>query len=151
MIFRSGNAPGADYYLSLGISRIDKKRLEVITPFKEHRVTQKLANSTINLDDINLAEESEVIYQSKANKKIARLVDSFAAGKRDSGSKKSAFIIRDTIMVLGTASGIPPATAGLFYDDLDNPMTGGTGHTMKVCHANNIPYFDQSTWFNWIQ
>lgn len=31
MIFRSGNADGADYYFPLGVSSIDKSSLQVIT------------------------------------------------------------------------------------------------------------------------
>ena len=45
---------------------------------------------------------------------------------------KAAYIIRNTIKVTGT-SAIPPASFALFYDDLENPGTGGTGHTIDIC------------------
>ena len=150
MVFRSGNAPGADYLFSSGVTRIEPTRLEVFVPFTDHRKTLNMACLTRSLDDLNLAEEPEVVYQSKANKKTSKLVDSYTLGKRDSYSMKASFIIRDTLMVIGSNSGIPPATVGLFYDDLDKQLQGGTGHTIKVCESNNIRYFDQSTWFNWI-
>jgi hypothetical protein len=38
----------------------------------------------------------------------------------------------------------------LFYDDLANPKSGGTGHTMKVCEIENVPYITQTTWMNWL-
>ncbi len=49
--------------------------------------------------------------------------------------------------VIGTAA-IKPATFGIFYDNLINPITGGTGHTMKVCEQNNISVIDQNVWSN---
>ncbi len=44
---------------------------------------------------------------------------------------------------------IKPATFGILYDDLENPMKGGTGHTMHVCEQNRIPIIDQRTWLKW--
>lgn len=147
--FRSGNADGADYYFSQGICNIDKSRLEVITPYSGHRKKANIANDTISLDNINIASEPEVVYQSKGNKKTEKLVDQYVDGARNRISMKAAYIIRDTVMVIGTET-IPPATFAIFYDDLDNPKTGGTGHTMSVCGRNSIPVIDQSVWFKWL-
>jgi hypothetical protein len=58
-------------------------------------------------------------------------------------------MIRDTAKVLGCGDW-GPATAGLFYDDLANPLKGGTGHTMLLCRKFQIPVFDQKIWFEWI-
>jgi len=148
--FRSGNADGADYFFSTGVSSVDKTRLQVITPYAGHRNKANQAYDTVSLDQIDIAAESEVVYQSKSNKKMEKLIDQYVAGERDKNSIKAAYIIRDTIKVLGTDN-IKPATFGIFYDDPDNPQTGGTGHTMKVCQQNNIPIIDQSTWFKWLQ
>jgi hypothetical protein len=150
MTFRSGNAQGADHLFQSGVFGIEPQRLEIFVPYTGHRKNLSQVYSKFSLDDLNLAEEPEVIYKSRANKKTARLVDSYAIGNRDSYSMKASFIIRDTLMVIGSKSGIPPATVGLFYDDLDNPMMGGTGHTMKVCQSNIIPFFNQETWLTWI-
>ena len=38
----------------------------------------------------------------------------------------------------------------IFYEDLENPMQGGTGHTQRVCLENNIPFFNQTTFFKWL-
>lgn len=149
--FRSGNAQGADYYFSLGVSGIDNKRLQIIKPFADHRNSFYMNCSTMSLDDLSLLDEPEVISHSKANKKTARLVDNYVAGNRDSITMKAAFIIRDTLMVIGSNSGVAPAAVGLFFDDFNQPMRGGTGHTMKVCQSKGIPYFTQTDWFPWVE
>jgi hypothetical protein len=150
MIFRSGNADGSDYYFSVGISAVDNSRLQVITPYKGHREKSNQAYETISLDEINVAAESEVAYQSKSNKKTEKLIDQYISGARDRFSIKAAYIIRDTIKAIGTKE-IKPATFGIFYDDLDKPKEGGTGHTMNVCEQNNIPIIDQKIWINWLK
>jgi hypothetical protein len=55
-----------------------------------------------------------------------------------------------TIKVMG-ADDIKPATFAFFYDDLDDPKVGGTGHTMNVCEINEVPFCDQSEWFGWVE
>jgi len=149
IIFRSGNAEGSDQLFSDGVNTVDNKRLQVITPYSGHREKTNQAYETISLDDINLVAEPEVIYQSKSNKKTEKLIDKFVSGDKNRYTIKAAYIIRDTIKAIGTDE-IKPATFGIFYDDLDNPMTGGTGHTMNVCEQNSIPIIDQKIWFKWL-
>lgn len=148
--FRSGNADGSDYYFSTGVSNIDNNRLEVITPYSGHRKSSNKAGKTNSLDDIDLAEEPEVVYQSKSRKKTKKLVEKYVDGMRSRYAIKAAYIIRDTIKVIGTNSGIKPIDFGIFYDDLNNPQSGGTGHTMDVCEMNDILFIDQQAWFEWI-
>ena len=149
MIFGSGNAEGSDQLFSDPISLVDNKRLQVIRPYSGHRQKSNQAYKTYSLDIINLAEEPEVIYHSKSNKKTEKLIDQYVSGNNNRYTIKAAYIIRDTIKAIGTDE-IKPATFGIFYDDLTNPKTGGTGHTMNVCLQNNIPIVDQITWFNWL-
>jgi len=149
MLFRSGNAEGADQLFSDGVTAIDYKRLQVITPYSGHRQRTNRANHTISLDEINITEESEVLLYSKRNKKTENLIDQFVSGETNRYSIKAAYIIRDTIKAIGTKK-IKPATIGVFYDDLEAPFSGGTGHTMKVCEQNNIPVINQNIWFNWL-
>jgi hypothetical protein len=73
------------------------------------------------------------------------------AGAKDRFAIKAAYIIRDTVKVTGTNSGIPPVNFAFFYDDEQNPKTGGTGHTMGICDINNVPYLTQWDWNKWIQ
>ena len=149
ILFRSGNADGADHYFSAGVSSVNNSRLQVITPYTGHRQKTNDAYQTLSLDDINIAEEPEVIYQSKRNKKTEKLIDQYVTGDKNRFSIKGAYLIRDTIKVIGTKT-IRPATFGIFYEDLDKPKTGGTGHTMNICGQNKIPIVDQSIWFNWL-
>lgn len=150
MLFRSGNASGSDQFFSLGVASVDKERLQVVTPYTGHRKKTNQAYETISLDDINLVEEPEVVYQSRNNKKTEKLIDRYVSGDRDQFSIKAAYVIRDTVKAIGTKN-IKPATFGIFYDDLQKPSTGGTGHTMKICEQNNIPIIDQNVWFNWLK
>ncbi len=148
--FRSGNADGADFYFSQGVLQVAPERLQVITPYDKHREKQNKAYETISLDQIDLVNESEVVYQSKSNKKTKALIDKYVGGAKDRFAIKAAYIIRDTVKVTGTKSGILPATFAFFYDDVDNPKKGGTGHTMEICDLNNVPYCTQNEWLNWL-
>lgn len=147
-LFRSGNAPGADELFSEGVAMVDPKRLEVITPYKSHRKKTNKAYTTYSLDEIDVVSEPAVIYHSKTQKKNAKLVDAYVAGDKNALSTKAAYLIRDTVKVLGTNE-IPKASFGIFYNDLSNPLEGGTGHTIAVCRENGVETIDQETWFNW--
>ena len=149
MIFRSGNAEGADQFFSNGVTSLSPERLQVIVPYSGHRQKNNKASDTISLDEINISSEPEVLYQSKNNKKTNNLIDKYALGEKNRFTIKAAYIIRDTIKAIGTKQ-IKPATFGIFYDDLENPRKGGTGHTMSICEQNKIPIIDQNTWFNWL-
>lgn len=150
MRFRSGNATGSDELFSRGVSQVDYQRLEVITPYEGHRKRDNFAYTTVSLDQIDLAEEPEVMYHSRTHRSMEKLVDQFAAGEKNPATIKAAYIIRDTVKVTGTRGGVAPATVALFYDDLAAPQSGGTGHTMRVCEQNNIPLFDQRIWMAWL-
>ena len=149
MIFRSGNAEGADQFFSEGVASVDYKRLQVITPYSGHRLKTNLSYDTISLDDVNILSNPQVVYHSKSNKKTENLIDKYIVGEKNRYTIKAAYILRDTVKVLG-ADDIKPATFGIFYDDLDNPKAGGTGHTINVCGQMNIPFVDQKEWFEWV-
>lgn len=147
--FRSGNAKGADLLFSQGVAEVDPNRLEVIVPYTGHFKNQTLTKQIISLDDVNLAAEPKVIYETRKNEKTKSLVDPYLEGNKSGWVKKVAYIFRDTIKVIGT-SNIPPATFAIFYDDLENKRQGGTGHTMQICEDNNIPFIDQRIWMAWL-
>jgi hypothetical protein len=149
-VFRSGNAPGADAYFAAGVSAVNSARMQVIVPYSGHRKASSTGYRIYSLDDIDVAEEPEVVYHSKQNKKAEKSVDRYIAGSRDVSSIKASYIIRDTVKVVG-AEGIVPATFGIFYDDLVNPGMGGTGHTMAVCREYGLPLIDQRAWFDWVK
>jgi len=150
MIFKSGNAEGSDRYFFAGASSVDNKRLQAITPYDGHFKNSNSAYETFSLDSIDLVKEPEITYLSKRNKKTKGLIDKYVDGNRDKYSIKAAYIIRDTVKVTGYEN-MKPASFGIFYDDLDNPKSGGTGHTMDVCEEKNIPVIDQRVWFKWLE
>lgn len=150
ILFRSGNASGSDAYFSEGVCILDPNRLQAIIPYTTHRKKHNKAHYTQSLDNINIAEEGDVVYQSKANKNMSKLIDKYVEGHINRYTLKAAYIIRDTVKAIGTKD-IPPATFGIFYDDLKNPMQGGTGHTMSVCEKNNIPIVNQTIWMDWLK
>ena len=150
IIFRSGNALGADLYFSRGVSSVDKERLEAIIPYSGHRKATNYAHKTVSLDDVNFLNEPKVVFHSKNHKPTKNLVDKYVSGKRDSFSLKGAYIIRDTVKVLGLKGTLLPATFGFFYDDFTNPEQGGTGHTMQVCRMNGVPFVNQHVWMTWL-
>lgn len=149
-LFRSGNADGSDYYFSQGVTLVNPNQLEVVTPYSKHRDKYNVAGTTHSLDSVNLVNEPEVIYYSKNHASTKSLIDKYVDGKKDKYAIKAAYIIRDTVKVLGTNSGIPPITFAFFYEDLENPMQGGTGHTQRVCLENKIPFVNQTTFFEWL-
>lgn len=150
MTFRSGNAAGSDEYFSKGVAEINSDRLEVVTPYEGHRKKYNQASTSYALDEINLAEEPDVVAYSKSNKKASNLIDRYIDGDRGRFAIKAAYLLRDTVKATGTKN-IPAATFGLFYDDLSNPKSGGTGHTMIVCEELEIPYLTQEVWMKWLK
>ena len=79
------------------------------------------------------------------------MIDKYVGGAKDRFSIKAAYIIRDTVKVTGTQSGVAPTTFAFFYDDEQNPKTGGTGHTMEICELNKVPYLTQKVWMEWLK
>lgn len=149
MIFRSGNAEGADQLFSEGVCAITNTRFQVITPYSGHRQKTNLAYDTRPLDSMDIAADREIILQSKTNKNAAAIIDKYVGGEKNRITIKAAYIIRDTVKVIGTVN-IKPASFAIFYDDLLKPMSGGTGHTMNICLQNGVPLIDQRVWFNWL-
>ena len=78
------------------------------------------------------------------------MIDRYVDGHRDKIAMKAAYLLRDTAKVVGVGDA-DKATAGIFYDDLENPRSGGTGHTIKVCEDLNVPVFDQRVWMKWLE
>jgi hypothetical protein len=148
--FRSGNAAGSDELFAEGVASVDSSRLEVITPYSGHRKNQNKAFTSYPLDDINLAEEPDVISYTKQHPGAGKLVDAYLNGKNARLSAKAIYLIRDTVKVTGTKSGIPSATFAIFYVDLTDIYSGGTGHTMKMCDLNNVPFVYQKDWMQWL-
>jgi len=149
--FRSGNASGSDELFAMGVSKVDGSRMEVILPYSGHRKEKSMGYSTHSLDDLDLAAEPEIAYHTRSNRRNVKLIDDYVNGINNHVTIKAAYLLRDTVKVIGTQSGIPKADFALFYDDLLNPGSGGTGHTMMVCKNNHVPFVNQTIWFEWLK
>lgn len=148
--FRSGNnAKGADACFSAGVAGVAIDRLKAITPYAIHRSRQKQAGTTYSVDSLTLTPG--VIEHFQAHPSIRRQLERYVDGARDRYAIKSAYLLRDTVKVLGCGDVILPAALGILSDDLDHPRLGGTGHTMRVCDdAMGIPVLDQRVWMGWL-
>ncbi len=149
ILFRSGNAQGADEYFSKGVCSVHPARLQVILPYKGHRKTYAMTTDQVSLDSLDMVKEADLVYYTSKNGKNKGLIDLYLQGKKSVGIK-AAYLLRDTLKVTGTST-VPKADFALFYDDLTNPGTGGTGHTMQMCDELEVPYIDQRIYFNWIK
>jgi len=149
--FRSGNATGSDETFSSGVAKIDPARLHLVAPTARHRTRSRFPGAVYDsLDQIDdehrqwLAEAT--IAATPANRGLIR-----AWLDRPTGplSAKAAYLVRDTLKVLGIPGFIPPATTALFHIDPTDPEAGGTGHTIRVCGRQAIPVLFQETWAPW--
>lgn len=146
MRFRSGNAPGTDAAFASGINDHDSNRLELFLPHIGHR---KAVAGPRTLSVGSLTPESRVVVAESAVEASPRnrgLFDSKVPRLRAKGN----YLLRDTLKVTGYGSAFPPPVAGFFYADPDDPMAGGTGHTIRVCRNHGVPVILQQDWLGWI-
>jgi len=147
--FRSGNAEGSDEAFSAGVAEVDASRLQVIAPYASHRKKVRYADalysSPASLSTVQEAAITEatvaatprnanVVYKRTGSPKLAA---------------KAAYLIRDTMKVVGYSKEFGPPVCGLFYVDLSDPEAGGTGHTIRVCRQHGIPVAFQDSWMHW--
>lgn len=148
-IFRTGNAAGSDEAFASGVASIDPSRLEYILPYAGHRRKSLAGGSRqICLADVPEAEREAVDASLHASPNYASLL---RAGKVVPRLRaKANYILRDTLKVIGApAHGFHPATLGIFYVNPDKPMSGGTGHTIRVCRQHDVPVILQEIWMTW--
>lgn len=148
--FRSGNAEGADQAFSEGVARVDPSRLQIIAPYARHRMKARIKYATYDYpDSLSAVAEESIIYQTiQATPEYRKLFE--ARNDRRSLEAKSRYLIRDTMKVIGSSGDFPPPAAALFYADLSDPGSGGTGHTIRVCRLQKIPVVLQDSWATWV-
>ena len=149
ILFRSGNATGADEHFAAALCEQNPERMQVITPYSGHRKKTNQALQTFALNELNLAHNPKLIARLNKIKDLKKFVNLYLIGEQNLITTKSAYLIRDAIKVIG-APKIKPATFAIFYDDLKNPQQGGTGFTINVCQQLKVPFITQQVWFNWL-
>lgn len=151
--FRSGNADGADTLFAEGVAGINPCRIQHVVPYKSHKPKNiRPGSQVISVEEMMLAGDSELIRIAKAaGSQNKGLIDFFFSDKKTALRQKALYLIRDALKVTGLEdAGVKRADFGLFYDDLEKPMSGGTGFTMKVCESCNVPFINQEVFFTWL-
>lgn len=145
--FRSGNAKGTDALFAKGVNEVAPERLTLFLPYEKHRVGAANDTRRVSIDEMDLNIELDIVSAARTNEKTRHHVDPYLRGKRDRFTMKIAYIFRDVLMVLGsTVKRLPKADAVFYYDDLANPLEGGTGFTVNLAMRKGIKVYNQSTW-----
>lgn len=155
-IFRSGSANGADEAFAQGVNEVDPSRLQCILPDGSLR-SQRLhpANYAVPFEKVPQVEEPAILYETrKATPAYSSLLKVYEERETLPNKRlvaKSKYLLRDTLKVLGSQElGLAKATLGIFYVNLNDPWSGGTGHTMRVCRNHGVPIIDQRVWLEWL-
>jgi len=149
--FRTGNATGSDEAFAEGVATADPVRLEYILPYAGHRKKAMVAGSRqISLKDVPEIEEEAVQASLQSSPDYKSLMEKRKVVPRLRA--KANYILRDTVKVIGAPEqGFKPATVGIFYVNPEDPMSGGTGHTVRVCKEHDVPVVFQQDWLSWIE
>ena len=149
--FRSGNAEGSDQAFSDGVAAIDSSRLQIIAPFASHRKNVRYLDATYDSPEtMSKVQDDEVAYKTtNASPKSKGLIAN--RGAKGRLAAKAAYLIRDTMKVIGHSDTFAKPICALFYVSPDDPMEGGTGHTIRVCQQEGVPTTFQDSWALWIE
>lgn len=149
--FRSGNAEGADQAFAEGVAAIDPSRLQIIAPYAGHRRKDRYAEAEYESpESLTQLQEAEVVARTaSASPKNIRLLEK--RGQPGPLGVKADYLLRDTMKVLGHGRRFPKPAFALFYVDLSDPFAGGTGHTIRVCEQEGVPYVFQDVWALWLE
>jgi hypothetical protein len=148
--FRSGNAEGSDYAFSEGVASVDPSRLQIVAPYSSHRRGFRFSEAVYDSpESLTGLMEDEIAYKTgTASPKNRGLI--LKRGQKGALAAKAAYLLRDTMKVTGHSEAFPQPVCALFYVSLDDPLAGGTGHTIRVCQQEGVPYAFQDTWREWI-
>lgn len=149
LVFRSGNASGADEAFSAGVLKVAPERMQIIAPYENHRKKQRHPDAVYTSPEALSSEEMEsiqamTIEASPANKGLMKWYE--RGGRLGS---QAACLIRDTMKVAGMNGSHAVHTAALFYVDSKDTEAGGTGHTIRVCRNAGVPVIIQDQWSMW--
>ncbi len=149
LLFRSGNATGADEAFSGGVMDEDPARLQVIAPYARHRAKSRnpLAQYTSpeELDEASLRKMQALTIE--ATPAHRGLMNCYGRGGRVGA--QAACLLRDTMKAVGLLPSFSQPVAAIFWVDLSCPEAGGTGHTIRVCRLLGIPVILQNDWERW--
>lgn len=152
-LFRSGNAQGADSFFFQGLEGQNPERLEYILPYPGSGKKRIRAGARVfALEDLNQEEITAVTKATlAASPDLGSLIRLFLAQGRTRLTVKAMYLLRDAMKVTGAPSlNLAPADFGFFFTNPENPLSGGTGHTIRVCRKMKVPVFTQDDWGEWM-
>jgi hypothetical protein len=149
-LLRTGNAKGADDAFAQGVKLVDPSRLQYVLPYSGHRAAEIVSVSlTLSMDELGIGLTRKIVEQTiAASPKAASFFDRDEAALPPKIRAQAKYLLRDTLKVIGNKT-LGSATAGLFYVNTEDPMKGGTGHTIRVCDCFSVPVAFQSEWLTW--
>lgn len=152
--FRSGNADGTDTAFSAGITDLAPDRMEyVVTHPGMGRKRRHPGGRVVALDQVPASQEPDLdLYTAQASPNTLRVLQAIRE-RNVSGAlaAKTKYLLRDTLKVTGAPElDLAPATAALFYVNREDPLSGGTGHTIRVCLHRQVPVVFQHVWRHWL-
>ena len=154
VVFRSGNAQGADEAFSEGVHRVSGSRLECLLPYTGHRKSKRIQSAkTVAFDEVPEAEKQVILESTdQASPDCRGLANLYRKNRtRSRHTAKLLYLLRDTLKVTGSKSlKLSPAACGIFYVNEWKPFSGGTGHTIRVCEQNRLPVLNQTVWREWV-
>ena len=149
-VFRTGGASGSDEAFAEGVRSVDPCRVEYVLPQAGHRAKSRDARSPAfvleQLADTGLRAVAEQTVA--ASPRYEGLARRYVQNKRSGVlAVKTRYLLRDTLKVTGDPErNLPGADLGIFYVDEANPLSGGTGHTIRVCLRHGVPVYTQDQW-----
>ena len=148
--FRSGNATGSDSAFAAGVMEVAPERMEIIDPYAAHRKKFRHPRAHYDSPESLSDDELEALQTITVNATPANkgLIKWYRRGGKLGA--QAACLIRDTMKVYGTRSRLHQPTVALFCIDPQDPMAGGTGHTIRVCRNAGVPVVFQSEWGTWV-
>jgi hypothetical protein len=147
--FRSGNATGADAAFSAGVAQVDPRRLQIVAPYATHRKSARIAGTNyVSVEILTTEQESQIAAKTVAASPACKdLIET--RGRNKAFAAKAAYLLRDTMKVVGHSEDFPKPRVAFFWIDPTKPHAGGTGHTIRVCRQEGIPCVFQNDWENW--
>ncbi len=149
-IFRTGNASGTDETFAHGVAIVNPAQLEYVIPYRTMRKSKlKSGARVISLEDFPDDEKNRLKKETLLSYPyMEKLIDHyFSTGIVNKFTAKAIYLLRDTLKVIGsTGLALRPSMLGIFYVNPEKPLSGGTGHTIRVCKQNNVTVLDQSDW-----
>ena len=140
--FRSGGALGSDEAFSLGVTSVPRSKLELVLPSISYRKTKiTFPCVKFGLDQVTEVELRALV--EAASEATPKYKSGFHCFPNLPPRPKAsiALLLRDALKVIGAPSiGLAPATYAYFNSNPENPHSGGTGHTIKICEARGVHY-----------